>query len=841
MSIPPTWLTNSFSGLRLRHALRILGLLFITTGFTGLLAEQSFEKLLSSLLGASTPAAAVVLAVYFLGLTLGALLYPRMASRLRHPLRLYAALELSIALWSLLLLLASDLLVSAFVPILRLGVGHFWILQLLRGLVACLWILPPTLAMGATFPAIVSALRLLRVPQPRRAMSWFYTLNLVGAILGALAGPYFVFQSWGLAGALGMTFILDAFVALLALGLSSIHSAVDPSPTGLPATEGPKGSTGHWPLLGVAFASGLLFFGLEVIWTHLISAVLGNSIYAFAAMLALVLAGLGLGGTLSTLLFSDRRPAGGATLSLLVLAGGVALAWQHTQWPDVSLDLIVWGSNLTTFRQSELLRWIQAGRLLLAPAVIFGMIYPALFRMEMFTREGRAELASRVGAANSIGCVLGALLTGFILIPALGSEGTLIVFGFLTVLAALGLSLAYARGSKRWLLVCLSLLLGGIWGNQSSWNRLALTSGGHVYFRPGHVSRQSTLMFFHEDTLGGITTVVSTPVSADPKQPQSRTLLTNGKFQANDSGEVHAQTGFAMVPFLHARQFDDALVIGLGSGHSAEAIHKMGYARMDIAEISPGIVEAAQTLFPHINGRVLEQPNVNLILEDGRNHLLLTHRQYDLITMEISSVWFAGSTSLYSSEFYRLAKARLKPNGVFQQWIQIHHIGTEELGSVLRTLREVFSYVEFWVVGGQGILLAAESPLELQPAAFTRAMERNPWNDSNPADIPGRVANLLAGRLLVATDVDHLLAREAFPLNTDANRYLEYATPRYNLSREAHDRINLKQLGRFATFPGFPEKNGLPADFAHIFEALTPERMHSRFDLDGTRPSEHPQ
>jgi len=832
-----------FRQARLKRTLQMLGLLFIATGFTGLLAEQSFEKLLSSLLGASTPAAAVVLAVYFLGLTLGAILYPRMAAHLGHPLRLYAALELAIALWSLLLLLGSDLLVAAFVPLLRLGVGHFWILQFLRGLVACIWILPPTLAMGATFPAMVEALHLLRVPQPRRAMSRFYTLNLTGAILGALAGPYFIFQNWGLTGALGLTFLLDALVAMVSWGLSLIHSARREKVEQITPTEHaePQNAERHWALLGIAFASGFLFFGLEVVWTHLISAVLGNSIYAFAAMLALVLVGLGIGGVLSTLLFKDRRPASGAALALLMLAGGLTLVWQHRQWSEVPIEFIVWGSNLTSFGQGELLRWIQAGRLLLPPAVVFGMVYPALFRLDLFSGGGRAVLASRVGAANSIGCVLGALISGFFLIPILGSEGSLMAFGFMSVVASLVLSLVYARGGVRWALLASGIVLGGMWGNQPAWTRLLLTSGGHVYFQPGHVTPQSRLLYFDEDTLGGITTVVSTPNSPDPKGPSTRTLLTNGKFQANDSGEVHAQTGFAMVPFLHTRTFDDALVIGLGSGHSAEVIHRMGFSRVDIAEIAPGIVDAARIMFPHINGRVLEQANVKLILEDGRNHLLLTRRQYDLITMEISSVWFAGSTSLYSREFYRLAKARLKPGGVFQQWIQIHHIGSEELGSVLNTLHDVFPFVEFWIVGGQGILIASETALTLQAAAFNRVIEHNPWNDPDPTTLSARFSVLLGGRLLTAQDMDHLLTRESFPLNTDTNRYLEYATPRYNLSREPHDRINIVRLGRFATFPGFSKRIPMPASLAPVLDGLTPESLRTRFGLDGSRPLNPPK
>lgn len=835
-----TPLARLFQSLRLRPVLWILASMFVATGFAGLLAEQSFEKLLSALLGASTPAAAVVLAVYFLGLTLGALAYSRWSSGFHDPLRIYAMLELGVAIWSILLLLSSDLLVMAFVPLLRLGVGHPWLLQGLRGLVACIWILPPTMAMGATFPAIVDSLRRLRVPQPRRAMSRFYTLNLGGAILGALAGPYFVFQAWGLTGALGFTFLVDAMVAITAFGLASARKSHSKAlPTTNPVEAAPPSSQ-PFPLalFSVAFASGFIFFGLEVVWTHLIGAVLGNSIYAFAAMLALVLVGLGIGGSLSTLIFRDRKPASVQVVALLLAVGSLALAWQHGQWPGVPSAFILWGSNLTTFSQGEWLRWIQAARLLLPPALIFGMVYPALFRLDLFSTDHPGTLAARMGAANSVGCVLGALVTGFLLIPAMGSEGTLMIFGILSLLGSLVLALTYGKGKSQWAIAGVAMVVTLLWGNLESWNRLSLTSGGHVYFQQGHVTKQSRLLFFHEDTLGGITTVVDAPTGRNPDAPRHRTLLTNGKFQANDAGEVAAQTGFAMVPFVHARGFEDALVIGLGSGHSAEVIHRMGFTRMDIAEIAPGIIMGAKDYFSHINGHVLDRPNVNLILEDGRNHLLLTDHRYDLITMEISSVWFAGSTSLYSQEFYRLAQKRLKPGGVFQQWIQVHHIGVDELGSVLRTLREVFPHVEFWVAGGQGVLLASNTPLALQAPALARVWALDPWGVGNREATGVQLVNLLAGRLLTSTDVTHLMARETFPLNTDSNRYLEYATPKYNLSREPHERINIRKMGRFATFPGFHMEGGSAEPISSLLSTLDPDRLRKRFELDEPRHSE---
>jgi spermidine synthase len=331
-------------------------------------------------------------------------------------------------------------------------------------------------------------------------------------------------------------------------------------------------------------------------------------------------------------------------------------------------------------------------------------------------------------------------------------------------------------------------------------------------------------MYFHEDTLGGITTVISNPADRmNPASGETKILLTNGKFQADDGQEVNAQTGFALIPALHCRYRNQALVIGLGSGHSAEVVKKMGFQHIDIAEISPGIVDAAQKFFARINGRILNQPDVRLFLEDGRNYLLLHEKKYDMITMEISSIWFAGSTSLYSREFYELCKKRLNRGGIMQQWIQIHHIGIEEVGSVIATMRQVFPYVSFWVFGGQGIIIGSDEPQKIYAGSLEKYFQVNLWNDADETGMKNHLKRLLASRLLAAGDVDSMVRQYTFEINTDANRFLEYAAPKYNLRRENYATANINSLFRFATFPAHIPDPSWPSGFKDWAESATNE------------------
>ncbi|MDL2717348.1 MAG: fused MFS/spermidine synthase, partial [Acidobacteriota bacterium] len=471
--------------LRLRHGLSLVGLMFVVTGGVGLLAEQSFEKLLGLLLGTSTPAGAVVLGVYFAGLSIGAVGYARwMRPRVPEPLLAYALLEFGVAAWSLSLGLSFDHLIPAGAVLLRAGVDRFWLLETLRAAVAAIWILPPTMLMGATFPAIADHLERLRLPGRTHILNRFYALNLLGAFLGALAGPYLVFPSLGVAGTLRLGALLDGLVAaaafILSRGLLARRRAAPAA-----ADLGVRHAAGSAVLIAVAGLSGLLFFALEVVWTHLIGAVLGNSVFAFAAMLANVLLGLLLGSILSTILLPARSLSPAAP-ALLFLLGACVLSLSMALWCGVPHSLAARGGSLETFGQGELLRFLHAAFLLVPSSVVLGMAYPALFRLSMFPASDWPVIAGRMAAANAAGCVAGALLAAFVFLPHLGSEASLLVLASAYTLSGLALGLVYLRGRARVGCVALAAAVLALTGTRQPWDPLRLTSGEHVYFGPGH-------------------------------------------------------------------------------------------------------------------------------------------------------------------------------------------------------------------------------------------------------------------------------------------------------------------------------------------------------------------
>jgi len=298
----------------------------------------------------------------------------------------------------------------------------------------------------------------------------------------------------------------------------------------------------------------------------------------------------------------------------------------------------------------------------------------------------------------------------------------------------------------------------------------------------------NTLVFRDERIQGGFTTVVEKRTDfGTPSEKLSVNLFTNGKLQGNDdqTGMVQGQqVGTALLPSLFTKHFNKALLIGLGTGQGAAVLKQLGFERLDIAELSPGIVAAVKAKFRHTNHAVLDDPTVHCSLEDGRN-LLLTSADapYDLITVGLTTIWFSGATNLYSQEFYQLARRHLADDGVLQQWVQLHRIGPDEISSAIASARSVFPYVSYWSYDGAGMVLAANHPLDLQATQRERLASLLNQHGGLPLkDSQDLMDRVLQGRLLSEPGVDRMILERRpviRPIKTDIwNTRLRNTLPR---------------------------------------------------------------
>jgi spermidine synthase len=798
---------------------RLLACAVFCTGGTALILEQVSEKYLSTLLGASRPAATIVLAVYFAGLALGAWLCPK---RTAGAARRLALLELFIAGWAVLVAVAFFACDRALGAWLATTDTSSLALTATRTAVAILWILPPTLAMGAQLPTLASVLAGLPAT-PDTTLPRYYALNLAGAFVFTVAAPPLLFNFFGAGGALWAVAALGLFIGVaLWSGLPPSKFEVQrstfevpppltpsPPPTPLSPHSFPLGpwslNLGPSAAAAAAAAAGFAFFALEVIWFHLIGAVCGASTYTFSILLAAILLALALAGR--------RTDRSSTSLATVLGALALTLTLSNALWPWAGrlLATLRAALGLESFWSGELLKLAVVTALVLPPAFFLGQIFPRLLRAAADSAH-----VGRLCTANILGCVAGALTTGFALIPSLGAERTLQLLTLLAATTALLAALLTASrpltsafGVRRstfdvlrpspslpftpsLLLPLTALVLLAV---LPRWDRLELTRGFGIYLAP-QLSPAARLVSFREDFRAGFVTVTATP-SRDPARPApTLTLLQNGKFDADDAGEVPAQVAFGLIAALHAPAQNRALVIGAGSGQTASIVARLGFAHVDIAELSPAHLAAARAEFSHLNRGVFDRPGVTVHVEDGRNHLLRTRARFDAIQIELTSVWFAGATNLYSREFYALARERLAPGGVLVQWVQLHHITPREIATILATARAEFPAVSLWRAGHQACLIGFTAAPRLNPDVWSlwRTSPDLATERTLPAlDTPDA---FLSHQLLPIERVDALLTRYAahVGLNTDRNRWLEFQTPKYSLSRRDHRTENLRWL-----------------------------------------------
>jgi spermidine synthase len=767
---------------------RAVGALFLVSGAAGLVDQVCFSKYLSYIVGATAYAVSAVLAAFMTGLTVGAVIGGRLSGRVRRPLAAYGFAELAVGGAVALTPAAFAALTPLYVHAARAAQGSLATLSVLRWGVAMLLVVIPTIAMGATLPLVAASLggRDGSGPDERKReqrLATLYAVNTLGGAVGAIAGAYVVLPALGLSKTVYAAASASAVAGVVALLLAR-RTEEAASPDAAPPSrrgEASEGFTAAAAELGaLAFLSGFLVFAAEVVSTHLLAVIIGNSAYAFGLILAAFLACLFIGAALAPRL---SRHLGDAPLATSLGVTALACAVTLPFWDDLPFAFGGLGEYVTTFAGREAMRALVAFGILALPATCMGLTFPLLLqRAAASTEIGR--FVGRLTAINTVGAVTGALATGYVILPKLGSEHSLALVGGVFAASAVGTALRAGPSRRRAALACAALSAGTLVASPR-WDVARLTAGTNVYF--DKTKPPEALLHVREDVHGGITTVAF--------RDGVHTLYTNGKFQGNDGWELNAQRYFAHYPSLFVTAFDRALVIGLGTGTTLGTLATYPWRELDVVEISPAIVEAARDHFAGPNRHVLADPRVHVTLDDARNHLLVHDGRYHLISMELSSVWFAGASSLYSAEYYRLVRAHLEDDGIFQQWVQLHHVYRPVFAALVNTLRQQFEHVALFYGGGQGILVSSKRPLRWSYERARRFSVDPVMADTLPN---GRPLDVLTEDILAMDDgLDRFIedsAREAGKsardlVSTDDNLLLEYETPRGNvlpwIAREA--------------------------------------------------------
>jgi spermidine synthase len=674
--------------------------LFFLSGISALIYQVLWLRRLSVVFGVTVYAAATVLSAFMAGLAIGGLLASRLLKRRLHPLAAFGAAELLVGLTALASPWILDALSEVYLAF-HDGEGSFGYRTFVRFMYAFAVLLVPTAMMGLTLPLLAAATSRSKHATGTR-VSVLYAVNTAGAVVGALAAGFLLIPAIGIRASFLLAAALNFIVGATALRLSSRTLPFQPpgEDTAGKESETLRLDAGIGAAWAVVTVSGFASLGLEVVWFRLLLQFVATTTHAFTAMLATVLTGLAVGGAIAAWILARERDWFG-WLSASQAAAGLAGV--------TSLNALMWtlghGWPTTEIAPAVLI-------VILVPAVLMGVGFPLTIGIAVWrtrrAREGSeghpaaASDGARIGmlyAGNLVGAIAGSLVTGFVLLPMLGSTASLVALSILYVATGIGL-LWFAR-HRIAIAGVIVLVIAGVF---------LATRRMPDPFRVGIERRYGTTVseIWRNE---GVQTTASVHASTF-----QRVLYLDGLHQANDQpGMVLLHRTIAHLPMVLHPSPVDVLVIGLGGGATSGAIGQHGGARVEVVELSDSVVRSA-ALFAHVNYDVLTQPNIRIRIDDGRSFLQTSGRRFDVITADIIQPGHAGAGHVYSREYFSLVRAALRDDGVALQWIGQRP--PVEYKLIMRTFLDVFPDATLW--HGGTLMVGTKRPLRLNPAAFER-------------------------------------------------------------------------------------------------------------------------
>ena len=778
--------------------------LFFFSGACALIYQITWMRLFRLAMGNTVFTSATVLTAFMAGLALGSWLAGRLADRTGRPLRAYAYLEVLIGLCGLAMIPAFNALEPVYGWLYRgldgtglwLGVGRFLVS-------AALLVLPTTL-MGATLP-LLSRFTTQRLASMGRDLGRLYALNTLGAALGAALTGFLLVPALGvqttLWAAAGGNLLIGALAFVLPDASSASASADEPSANSAESSK-PAPSRGDLAALWALGLTGFASMIYEVSWTRTLSLLIGSSVYAFTLMLVAFICGLGL-GSMVLAGWIDRRPRLFRTLALLELAVGLTALMVEPLFGLLPLAVVELVNRYAgSFGLLHLSEFLLAFGLMFLPTFAVGGIFPAAAKL--YTRH-LATVGKSVGdayAANTLGAVLGAFAGGFLLIPLIGVQASILAATALNI--GLGIYFLWRDGLLsrplfRVLAPGLLLLPLAVW-RLPAWDVALLNSAPYLYAGQyqsaariagqgmAHAIGQDRRLLYAEEGMTATATVWDLR--------GERFMRVNGKVIASSQGkDLRSHSLLAHLPLLLHEDPQQVLIIGLGCGISLGAAQRHPVTAIDCVELSPEVVEATE-LFSEVNQDALADPRTRMIVGDGRNHLALAEGRYDVIISQPSSLWIAGMADLFTREFFHDCRQKLAPEGLVGVWLQAYALEPEDVQTIVATFADAFPHVALWELmpGIDYLLVGSAAPVEVGLDRLATHLERPGVRRDLARSGGGDALDLLCSYVMGEQGIQKL-AGDA-PLNTDDNARLEFAAPRglYRDLSRGHGLFSLADL-----------------------------------------------
>lgn len=797
--------------MRSRPAL-LYSFLFFLSGATGLVYELLWVRVLYQSFGSTIQSVTTVVAAYMGGLGLGAWAFGRVADRSPNPARLYGWLEIAVGIFGIISPLVLAIAHSIYLGTAgALALGGAASVALRFGLAAFVLLIPTTL-MGGTLPILTRALMGEDRGLLKPSLGRLYGLNTLGAMTGTAIAGFFLIEFVGVRSSLWMTAALNLAIGFAAIRLGRRQEALILEPEDLHQLP-PTSTSLHkvaLVLLGVtAFAS----LSNEIAWTRVLVMIVGGSTYAFTLVLLVFLLGIGLGSVIvARRSMPSADTAASAALAQGITGLGAAVLFLFFGMLPSYIIAVFQIPNMSSASRL-LLMGVAIGAVVLIPAIGMGMSFPLLTDLATRSRRARGADIGAAYALNTVGSILGAVLTGFVLVVALGTQTTLRVGLVINALAALTLAALAARGiaqasadDRR---VRVRVLAGGILGmlclvaaiTAPGWSTRLIDLGPTIYARQQMDNAARHRFLEHRGARQLAFREGPNATVSVWEGEAGRSLRVNGKVDASDRGDMDTQIMLGLAPLGAHPRATSAFLIGQGTGVTTRVLASApGMQRVKVVEIEPAVL-AMDSLFYSVNDSVLRRANVHAVVDDARSALQLDRTRYDLIVSEPSNPWVAGIATLYTPEFFRIAKSRLADDGVFCQWIQLYQLPLPIVAGIVSSLREVFPHVNVWFGGTSDLVVLASS----RPISYDRQWIAQLLNSGGQLYGLGREwlsidsPDQYFGRLLLGdSGVSRLITRAEFN-HTDDRPRLEFVAARRFLDPGAAAYAvfdSLMQMGR---------------------------------------------
>lgn len=751
----------------------IIYLLVLLSGFCALVYQVLWMKQLALLFGNTSHAAGVTLAAFFAGLAAGSWFWGRHSAHCRNPMRVYAGLEVGIAVTALLYFGVMHGYHLIYPEVYQSLHSEAWLL-LVKFLLALLLIFPPAFCMGGTIP-VMGQHAIRSIPSCFGSTSaLLYGVNTLGATLGAFLAGFFLPLWFGFRATLFIAMGLTLAVGVVAYLLSRSSAAVIvPEPE--KETEQHHGDSPmdrqRFSLTLICFLSGFGVLALEVLWTRMFALVLENSVYTFAAILVVVLACLA-GGSLISSQLARRNWSPNPVLAILLVLSGIAISLT----PGVFMELT--GSS---HLQSEKMLWpdfvlliFQKCALTIGPqALLLGTVFPYLMKTEERYATSAGRSLGRLAMINTIGAILGSLLCAFLLLEHFGLWRSMQIIGLIYFVMA--------------------LFVPGLWG-RIGWTIKGFGALGLVLLltalNPSHLPPTGGIADSEEEVLK--TWEGSDCTVSVVRNERGLVIMINSDYGLGSTKNWQRQAAQAEIPLMLKPDSRSVFFLGMGTGISAGAALSERFPQVErvvTCELSANVIAAAKEFMTDVEGidltnGLFTDPRSTVLTEDGRHYLMATDERFDLIVGDLFLPYRSSSGSLYTREHFESVKNRLNGGGLFVQWLPAYQVTDFEFHVIGRTMLEVFDQVSLW----RGDF----APFD-EVVAFVGHLDGEPLpaSDLDPredklrfltGDAQGDIYQTLNPQTALVYYAANVSASEEvfadYPVNTDDKPVIQYQAPR---------------------------------------------------------------